>query len=78
MQNPQPVVCTLIRPQFNAITFEAFLHLLLRNRCRGKRMAAILDNAKYHHARVLQPWLEKKLSYHVTLSASVQSRSQSD
>jgi len=41
------------------MTFEEFLHLLLSNRCRGRRMVAILDNAKYHYARVLQPWLEK-------------------
>ena len=52
-------LCILMKPQFNAITFEEFLHLLLSNRCRGRRIVAILDNAKYHHARVLRPWLEK-------------------
>jgi transposase len=52
-------LCTLMRPQFNAVTFGEFLHLLLSKRSRSRRMVAILDNAKYHHARVLQPWLQK-------------------
>ncbi|MFZ5518099.1 MAG: IS630 family transposase [Candidatus Zhuqueibacterota bacterium] len=52
-------LCTLMRPQFNAMTFEEFLHLLMSNRRRGRRIVAILDNAKYHHARALQPWLKK-------------------
>jgi transposase len=32
---------------------------LISNRRRGRRIVAILDNAKYHHARILQPWLKK-------------------
>jgi len=48
---------TCVAPQFNAITFEAFLEQLLRHRARGRRLVAILDNAPYHYARALHPLL---------------------
>lgn len=44
---------------FNAQTFAAFLQQLLRHRRRGKRMIVVLDNARYHHAVLLAPWLDK-------------------
>ena len=44
---------------FNAVTFEAFLKQLLRHRSRNKTMVVILDNARYHHAKLLKPLLEK-------------------
>jgi transposase len=44
---------------FNAATFESFLKLLLRRRTKGKRMMIVLDNARYHHAKLLQPLLHK-------------------
>jgi transposase len=44
---------------FDAATFETFLKKLLRHRSRGKRMVIVLDNAKYHHAVRLAPWLTK-------------------
>jgi transposase len=44
-------------PQFNAATFEPFLRQLLRHRARGRRLVAILDNATYHYARALDPFL---------------------
>lgn len=40
---------------FNAQTFEGFLKKLLRHRSRGKKMVIVLDNARYHHARLLAP-----------------------
>lgn len=46
-------------PVFNGETFEAFVRHLLRHRRRGKRMIAVLDNAKYHHASLLKPLLHK-------------------
>jgi len=46
-------------PKFNAVTFAEFLKTLLRHRSRGKRMVIVLDNATYHHARLLAPWLHK-------------------
>ena len=45
--------------KFDALTFEAFLRKLLRHRSRGKRMVIVLDNAKYHHARLLAPLLRR-------------------
>jgi len=44
---------------FNADSFKRFLQKLHRNRRRGKKIVVILDNARYHHARDLQPWLAK-------------------
>lgn len=44
---------------FDAKTFEAFLKLLLRRRTHGKRMVIVLDNARYHHAKLLAPLLDK-------------------
>jgi transposase len=48
---------TAFEPKFNAESFQRFLGLLLIHRPRGKRMVLLLDNAKYHHARALLPWL---------------------
>lgn len=48
---------TAVSPTFDAVTFEAFLGQLLRHRGCGKRMLVVLDNAKYHHARRLAPFL---------------------
>jgi transposase len=45
--------------KFDALSFGAFLQKLLRHRLRGKRMVIVLDNAKYHHAVRLAPWLTK-------------------
>ena len=44
---------------FNAATFETFLKTLLRQRSRDTRMVLVLDNARYHHAVLLKPWLRK-------------------
>ena len=44
---------------FNALTFEAFLKKRLRHRARGQRMVMVLDNATYHHAVLLAPWLRQ-------------------
>jgi transposase len=44
---------------FDAKTFEAFLILLLRRRGRDNRMVIVLDNARYHHAKLLAPLLHK-------------------
>jgi len=46
-------------PVFDAATFECFLHQLLRHRSARRTMHLVLDNARYHHARVLQPYLEQ-------------------
>lgn len=48
---------TAFEPIFNGESFQRFLMRLLKHRSRGKRLVLVLDNAKYHHARLLQPWL---------------------
>jgi transposase len=45
---------------FNAVTFQRFLTQLLRYRRRGRRMILILDNARYHHAVILAPFLRQQ------------------
>ena len=47
-------------PVFNADEFEKFLRLLLRRRSPGRRMVVVLDNARYHHARKLRPFLDEQ------------------
>ncbi|EQD75659.1 Transposase [mine drainage metagenome] len=42
---------------FNVITFRRFL-TVLKNRGTGKKMQIILDNARYHHAKLLTQWFE--------------------
>jgi transposase len=50
---------------FNTITFEHFLQKLIstvdtKNDIFGnkKKILLVLDNARYHHAKALNPWLE--------------------
>ena len=47
-------ICTI----FNAQTFRRFLKQLLRYR-RRRRMIVVLDNARYHHAVLLRPFLRQ-------------------
>jgi transposase len=44
---------------FNAGTFLSFLQRLVRHRRRGQRMVVVVDNARWHHARLLNPWLKE-------------------
>lgn len=44
--------------KFNAETFLSFLKQLLRYRKRGHKMIVIVDNARWHHAKHLKPWLK--------------------
>ena len=50
---------TMPADTFDARSFQAFLGRLLRRRRRGHRLVVIVDNARWHHARALQPWLHK-------------------
>lgn len=50
---------TQFDPKFDAVTFGTFLRRLLRHRRPGRRLLVILDNAKYHHARLLIPFLSE-------------------
>lgn len=44
---------------FNAATFQSFLEHMLHHRTPGHMMVVVLDNARWHHALFLQPWLRK-------------------
>jgi transposase len=44
---------------FNAKTFQVFLKQLVRHRARRRRMIIVLDNARYHHAVILKPFLRE-------------------
>jgi transposase len=44
-------------PIFNAATFRTFLRRLLRQQTPGRRLIVVLDNARYHHARLLAGFL---------------------
>jgi len=53
-------------PVFNALTFKIFLEKLVRDaeisfdkEGKKKKILLVLDNARYHHAKLLKPWLEE-------------------
>lgn len=50
---------TAMNPRFDAVTFEAFLRQLLHHHRPGKRMVILLDNARYHHAKLLKGFLRR-------------------
>ena len=44
---------------FSAQTFLDFLKQLMRRRRKNKKLVVVLDNARWHHAQSLAPWLYK-------------------
>lgn len=50
---------TVEEQKFNAQSIEAFLAELIKYQDGDKTMVVVLDNARFHHARVLLPWLEE-------------------
>lgn len=50
---------TQTAPKFDASTFQVFLTQLVRHRPPARRMVVVLDNAGWHHAKALRPWLRK-------------------
>jgi transposase len=44
---------------FNTDSFQAFLRVLLRHQRRNRLIVAIVDNARWHHAEALRPWLRE-------------------
>jgi transposase len=51
---------------FNAVTFQNFLEKIVLEATVGvnddgrkKKILVVLDNARYHHAKIIQPWLEE-------------------
>ncbi len=51
---------TMLESTFDAMTFRQFLGKLLPHRARGRRMVLVVDNARYHHARLLRPFLDSR------------------
>jgi len=47
-------------PTFDAVTCGTCLRVLLRQRSPTRRLILMLDNARYHHAILLQPFLTAK------------------
>jgi len=45
--------------KFDALTFLSFLEKLLRHRRENRTMVVVVDNARWHHARLIEPWLRK-------------------
>ncbi len=43
---------------FNAMTFKEFLEKLISNARTNKKILLVLDNARYHHAKILKEFLE--------------------
>lgn len=53
---------TLITPTFDAITFQVFLNQLVSAKSTNLPQYVILDNSRYHHAKLLSPWLNEHSS----------------
>jgi transposase len=45
--------------KFNGQTFQSFLERLIRRKRQGRKMVVVVDNARWHHAKALQPWLRQ-------------------
>jgi len=43
--------------KFNAETFQRFLSRLIHRKRQGRKMIVVVDNARWHHAKALIPWL---------------------
>jgi len=48
---------------FCAETFLDFLKQLFRRRRKGHKMVIILDNARWHHAKAIKPWIKERRKY---------------
>lgn len=49
--------------RFNAVTFLGFLQEVVSHWQKGRKMLVILDNARWHHATMLRPWLKEHRSF---------------
>lgn len=54
---------TMMIPQFDGETFRYFLGLLIRHRKRSGKTIYILDNAAYHHAAALEPFIRDRSGF---------------
>jgi transposase len=49
--------------RFCAETFLDFLKQLFRRRRKDQKMVVVLDNARWHHAKAIQPWIKEHRKY---------------
>jgi len=49
----------MITSVFNAVTFLSFLKRLVNRNTSKNKIILVLDNARWHHAKYLKPWLYK-------------------
>jgi len=52
-------IVSMMTSIFNAETVLEFLKMVFKKRKWGKKLVLILDNARYHHATRIQPWLNR-------------------
>jgi transposase len=57
------LVTQLEKEKFDAQTFLAFLKQLLRHRRPHCQMVVVVDNARWHHAKMLNGWLRDHRDY---------------
>lgn len=48
---------------FNAATFLVFLKRLVKRNKSENKILLILDNARWHHAKAIRPWLKKNCKF---------------
>jgi transposase len=51
---------THVEDRFDAMSFQRFLSTLGRHLRKGRKMIVIVDNARWHHAKRLKPWLQQR------------------
>ena len=59
VRNNDGYLVTALSDTFDAATFLSFLKQILRHQRQGMVTVVVLDNARYHHARLLTTWLEE-------------------
>ncbi|OYV92788.1 MAG: hypothetical protein B7Z60_10145, partial [Ferrovum sp. 37-45-19] len=59
VRNTDGYLVTRLTERFDATTFLSFLKQLLRHQRKNTLTVIVLDNARWHHARLLTPWLTK-------------------
>lgn len=48
-----------LEERFDAMTFLSFIKQLVKHCRKGRKILVILDNARWHHAKHLAPWLHE-------------------
>jgi transposase len=53
------LLVTRLADSFNAETFQQFLSQLIHRKRQRRKMFVVVDNARWHHAKALAPWLNR-------------------